>query len=80
VLRLVVGGGSLPVFFGLLVGIGGAVGLTRFIRAMLFATEPIDVSTLAVVSAIFATVALIACVIPAWRAARVDPMAALRQD
>lgn len=80
VVRLVVGGGSLPVFVGILVGIGGAAWLTRFIRAMLFATEPIDVSTLAVVSVIFAGVALIACIIPAWRAARVDPMSALRQE
>jgi putative ABC transport system permease protein len=68
------------VLVGILVGIGGAAGLTRFIRAMLFATEPIDISTLALVSALFATVALAACLIPAWRAARVDPMSALRQD
>jgi len=47
---------------------------------MLFATDPIDPLTLAAVSVLFAAVALMACIVPAWRAARVDPMAALRQE
>jgi putative ABC transport system permease protein len=80
IIRLVVGGGAFPVLIGILVGLGGAIGLARFIQSMLFATDPIDPLTLAGVSALFAAVALIACIVPAWRAARVDPMAALRQD
>ena len=80
IIRLVVGGGAFPVFIGILVGLGGAIGLARFIRSMLFATDPIDPLTLAGVSVLFAAVALIACIVPAWRAARVDPMAALRQE
>ncbi|MGH9657197.1 MAG: ADOP family duplicated permease [Bryobacteraceae bacterium] len=79
-IRLVVGGGALPVLIGILVGLGGAIGLARFIRAMLFATDPIDAVTLAGVSVLFAAVALAACIVPAWRAARVDPMSALRQE
>lgn len=80
VIRLVVGGGAIPVFIGILVGLGGAIGLARFIPTMLFATDPIDAPTLAGVSVLFAAVALVACFVPAWRAARVDPMSALRQE
>ncbi|MBO0719328.1 MAG: ABC transporter permease [Blastocatellia bacterium] len=80
IIRLVVGGGALPVFIGILVGLGGAIGLGRFIQSMLFATNPIDPLTLAGVAVLFTAVALIACIVPAWRAARVDPMAALRQQ
>jgi len=80
VMRLVVGGGSLPVFLGILVGLGGAIGLTRYMRSLLFATDPIDAPTLAGVAVLFASVALVACVVPAWRAARVDPMSSLRDE
>jgi len=80
IIRLVVGGGASPLFIGILVGLGGAIGLARFIQSMLFATDPIDPLTLAGVSVLFAAVALTACLVPAWRAARVEPMAALRQE
>jgi putative ABC transport system permease protein len=80
VVRLVLGGGAYPVLIGIAVGLGGAIGLTRYIRAMLFATDPIDPVTLAGVAGLFASVALVACIVPAWRAARVDPMASLRQE
>jgi ABC-type antimicrobial peptide transport system permease subunit len=80
IIRLVVGGGASPLFVGILVGLGGAIGLARFIQSMLFATDPIDPLTLAGVSVLFAAVALTACLVPACRASRVDPMAALRQE
>jgi putative ABC transport system permease protein len=80
IIRLVVGGGAFPLFTGILVGLGGAIGLARFIQSMLFATDPIDPLTLAGVSVLFAAVALTACLVPACRASRVDPMAALRQE
>jgi ABC-type antimicrobial peptide transport system permease subunit len=80
VIRLVIGGGAYPVLVGIVVGLGGAIGLTRYIRAMLFGTDPIDVATLAGVSVLFLSVALLACVVPAWRAAQVDPMTSLRQE
>jgi len=79
-IRLVIRGGSLPVMVGIVGGFGGSLGLTRFMEAMLFATNPIDVPTLVGVSGLFLAVALAACYVPAWRAARVDPMIALRQD
>jgi putative ABC transport system permease protein len=79
-MRLVVTGGAYPVMLGILAGIGGAVGLTRYIQSMLFATDAIDIPTLAGVSALFLAVAMAACLVPAWRAARVDPMASLREE
>jgi ABC-type antimicrobial peptide transport system permease subunit len=74
-----VGGGSIPILVGIAAGLGGAIGLTPFIRSMLFATSPLDVN-LAAVAALLLAVALAGCLAPAWRAARVDPMSALRQE
>jgi ABC-type antimicrobial peptide transport system permease subunit len=79
-IRLVIGSGSIPVLIGIVVGLGGAIALSRFIESMLFVIKPIDVTTLMAVSSLFLTVALAACLVPAWRAASVDPMSALRQD
>ncbi|MFN0106014.1 MAG: FtsX-like permease family protein [Bryobacteraceae bacterium] len=79
-LRLVAGSGAIPVLAGIVAGLAGAIGLSRFIQSLLFATDPIDAPTLAGVSALFLSVSLIACLVPAWRAAQVDPMSALRQD
>ena len=79
-IRLVIGGGSIPVIAGIAVGLGGAIGLARFIQSMLFGTNPIDAPTLAAVSALFLVVGLAACFVPAWRAASIDPMSSLRQD
>ena len=59
---------------------GGAMWLSRFIQAMLFQVSPIDAASLVGVAALFLTVALVACFVPAWRASRIDPMAALRQE
>jgi ABC-type antimicrobial peptide transport system permease subunit len=79
-LRMVVGGGSIPVLAGIVIGLGGAVALTRFIRSMLFATDPLDIATLVTVAALLMAVALIACLVPGWQASRVDPMSVLRQE
>ena len=78
--RMVLGSGAAPVIAGIAVGLGGAVGLTRFIESMLFQTSPLDPVSLAAVSALFLVVAMAACFVPSWRAARLDPMAALRQE
>jgi putative ABC transport system permease protein len=78
--RLVIGGGAAPVVAGILVGLAGAIGLSRFIETLLFQTRPIDAASLLAVGALFLLVALTACFVPAWRAARIDPMSALRQE
>jgi ABC-type antimicrobial peptide transport system permease subunit len=78
--RMVVGGGSIPVLAGVVLGLGGAAGLTRFIRSMLFATDPLDMTTMMTVAVLLLSVGLTACLVPAWRASRVDPMSVLRQE
>ncbi len=80
ILRMAVGEGMRIVFIGLASGLVGAAILTRLFRSMLFGVEPSDPITFVSVSAILASVALFACYIPAKRATRVDPLAALREE
>lgn len=80
VLRLVVGQGLLLVFIGSAVGMGAAIGVTRFMSAMLYGIHADDPLTFAGVAVFLMLVALAACYIPARRATRVDPMIALRYD
>jgi len=58
----------------------GGLGLTRYVTTALFGVQPIDLMTLLLVAAILIVVALLACVIPARRAAKVDPLVALRYE
>jgi len=79
-LKLVVGQGTLLVFIGAAIGIGAAVGVTRFISSMLYGIRADDPLTFAGVAILLTLVALAACYIPARRAMRVDPMVALRYE
>ena len=78
VMRLVIGQGLLLLGIGLVVGIVGALGLTRALASFLYGIRPTDPMTFAGVVVILATVALLASYIPARRATKVDPMIALR--
>jgi ABC-type lipoprotein release transport system permease subunit len=62
------------------IGIGGALALTRLITSMLFGVRPTDPATLAGVAGALVTVALLATWAPAWRATQVDPVIALRYE
>jgi putative ABC transport system permease protein len=65
---------------GLVVGVAGALALTRLMTALLFGVGPSDPATLAAVMATIAGVAALACIVPAWRASRVDPIVVLREE
>jgi predicted permease len=78
VLRLIIGQGMKSVLLGIAIGLGGAVTLTRLIQKLLFGVSPTDPLTFAVIPMLLATVALLACYLPARRATKVDPMVALR--
>jgi putative ABC transport system permease protein len=80
VLRLVVGQGFVLVLTGVAVGIAASFGLTRFMTSLLYGVKPTDAVTFVVVSVLLTAVALGASYIPARRAAKVDPMAALRYE
>ncbi len=80
VLRLVVGQGMRPVGMGLAGGLAGALALSHVLRGLLFDVAPTDLLTYAVVALALGGVALLACYLPARRAARVDPMIALRAE
>jgi ABC-type antimicrobial peptide transport system permease subunit len=79
-IKLVVGGGSVPVAAGLVVGVIGSLALTRLVRGLLFETSPTDPVTMVWVGSVLLLVALAACYVPARRAARVDAMTALRYE
>jgi putative ABC transport system permease protein len=60
------------------VGLAGAPGLNRLLASLLFGVEPTDPTTFAAVTCTIAIVAALACALPAWRAARLDPNIVLR--
>jgi putative ABC transport system permease protein len=80
VLRLVLGGALKMTGAGVAIGLVAAAALTRLLGSLLFAVQPTDPVTLVGATAILATVALLACALPAWRATRVDPAVTLRQE
>ena len=80
VLKLVLRQGMSLVAIGLAIGIAGALALTRYLESQLFGVKPTDPVTFTLVAVVLATVALVATLVPALRATRVDPMVALRQE
>ncbi|HKV27448.1 MAG TPA: ABC transporter permease [Candidatus Acidoferrales bacterium] len=80
VVRLVVGQGILLALVGAAVGIGVAMGVTRYLKSMLYDVHANDPATIIGVAVLLTLVALGACYIPARRATRVDPIVALRYE
>jgi putative ABC transport system permease protein len=79
-LRMVLGEGLLMAAAGVVVGLGGAWGLSRFVSSLFYGVRPNDPLTFAAVPLVLLLVALFACYIPARRATKVDPMVALRYE
>ncbi len=80
VLGLIVRNGLTLVIIGVAAGLAGAFALTRLMTTLLFGVTPTDGLTILVVSAVLIGVALLACLIPARRATKVDPLVALRYE
>ena len=80
ILTLVVRQGMQLTLIGIFAGLLGATALTRVIASLLFGVTTTDAATFLAVPALLAVVALTATVIPAWRASKVDPMVALREE
>jgi len=78
VMRLVLREGTVQAVAGLTIGLGAAVLLMRGFRTMLYEVSPADPVTLLVTAMILLATALAACIVPAYRAMRVDPVQALR--
>jgi putative ABC transport system permease protein len=80
VLRMVIAQGIAPSLFGILLGIGGALALSKLLVSLLYEVAPTDKLTYGLISAAYILVALAACYLPARRAASVDPLVAFRSE
>lgn len=79
-LRLMLIDGLKPALFGLVFGLAASFMATRIFQSMLFGTKPLDPTVLSSVMATLLAVAILACLAPAWRASRLNPMQALRSE
>jgi putative ABC transport system permease protein len=78
VMRLIIGEGMKLALIGALLGLGGALALTRLMKTLLFGVSATDPLTFIVIAVVLSIVSLLACWIPARRATKIDPLVALR--
>ena len=77
---MVLGQGTVLIAAGLAIGLGISIAITGALRTQFYGVTPTDPATYTAVSIVLATIALVACYLPARRAARIDPMIALRDE
>jgi hypothetical protein len=80
VLRGMLADGLRPALIGLVLGLVASAATTQFIKSMLYETQPLDPGVFAGVAALLMASATLACMVPAWRASRLDPMRVLRME
>ena len=80
VVRMVLGEGGVLLALGLVAGVTGALLTSRLLQGLLFGVAPNDPVTLGAVALIIGSVGVAACLLPAMRAAKVDPAIALRSE
>jgi len=80
VMQLMLMDGMGPAFLGLILGLAVSVEAARLLRAMLYKTEALDPAVFLAVAITLLSVAVVACMLPAWRASRLDPVQALRAE
>jgi predicted permease len=80
VLRLMLTDGLKPALAGLGLGLAASLAAGRVVRSLLYGTQPLDATVFVLVAITLLSVAMLACLIPAWRASRLDPMQALRTE
>ena len=80
VMRKMLLDGMRPALFGLAVGLTASLEASRLMRDLLYEIKPLDPAIFAAVAATLLAVAAFACIVPAWRASRLDPMQALRAE
>ena len=80
VLGLVLADGLRPAVVGLMLGLGASAATTQFIESMLYETKPLDPEAFVAVAVLLIASAALACMVPAWRASRLDPMRVLRME
>jgi putative ABC transport system permease protein len=80
VLQLVVREGMMVALAGIAAGLAGAFAVRRALASLLFGVQASDPATFVLVASVLAAIAFVACLLPARRAARIDPVIALRQE
>jgi putative ABC transport system permease protein len=80
VLGMVLGEGFRMVFLGVIIGVAGGIALSRYLSSLFFGVSPANPATYIEVALLMMGIALVACLLPAWRAIRVNPMVALRYE
>ncbi len=80
VLRIILRQATVRILIGAAAGLTGAILLTRVMSRLLYVVQPSDPATFAGATAFLISVALLASFVPAWRASRLDPVKALRQE